>query len=107
MAADLPPQPVTVFLVNIPICLVALVAGFFLLPKSREPEETSLDPVGAVLSIVGIVGAFIGGFVLRMIGGGGSTLNQSDFSIPSLIAAFVGACILLAIVNLVRRGSVR
>jgi uncharacterized membrane protein YeaQ/YmgE (transglycosylase-associated protein family) len=57
--------------------------------------------------IVGIVGAFIGGFVLRLIGGGGSTLNQSDFSIPSLIAAFVGACILLAIVNLVRRGSVR
>ena len=57
--------------------------------------------------IVGIVGAFIGGFILRLIGGGGATMNQSDFSIPSLIAASVGACILLAIVNLVRRGSVR
>lgn len=53
--------------------------------------------------IVGIVGAFIGGFVLRSMG----DINGNDFSISALIAAFVGACILLAIVNLVRRGSIR
>ena len=57
--------------------------------------------------IVGIVGAFIGGFVLRLINGSSATLNDNNFSLPSLLAAFVGACILLAIVNLVRRGSVR
>jgi uncharacterized membrane protein YeaQ/YmgE (transglycosylase-associated protein family) len=30
-----------------------------------------------------------------------------DFSLTALIEAFIGAVILLAIVNLVRRGSVR
>ena len=53
--------------------------------------------------IVGIVGSFIGGIVLRSLG----KINDNDFSISSLIAAFVGALILLAVVNLVRRGSVR
>lgn len=53
--------------------------------------------------IVGIVGSFIGGFLLRSFG----KINDNNFSLPSLFAAFVGAIILLAIVNLVRRGSVR
>jgi uncharacterized membrane protein YeaQ/YmgE (transglycosylase-associated protein family) len=52
--------------------------------------------------IVGIVGAFLAGLVLT-----GGTINNSDFSLSSLIASFVGAVVLLAIVNLVRRGSVR
>jgi hypothetical protein len=39
-----------VFLVNIPIIGLALVAGHFLVPKSRDPEKAPLDPVGAVLS---------------------------------------------------------
>jgi len=45
----------SVFLINIPIIVVALIAGKFLLPKSRDPEEASLDPLGAILSTVGIV----------------------------------------------------
>ena len=53
--------------------------------------------------VVGVVGSFIGGLVLRSLG----KINNNDFSISALIAAFVGACILLAIVNLIRRGSVR
>ena len=52
--------------------------------------------------IVGIVGAFLAGLVLS-----GGTINNSDFSISSLLASFIGAVVLLAIVNLVRRGSVR
>jgi EmrB/QacA subfamily drug resistance transporter len=44
----------SVFLVNIPIILVALVAGKFLVPKSRDPKEATFDPVGAVLSFIGI-----------------------------------------------------
>src|SRR5262252_1951326 len=44
----------SVFLVNVPIIIVALVAGKFLVPKSRDPEESQFDPIGAVLSIVGI-----------------------------------------------------
>ena len=51
--------------------------------------------------IVGIVGAFIGGLILN------HDMNNYDFSLPSLLAALVGAVILLGIVNLIRRGSVR
>ena len=53
--------------------------------------------------IVGIVGSFIGGLIMRSFG----KINDNDFSIPALIAAFVGACFLLEIVNFVSRGSVR
>jgi EmrB/QacA subfamily drug resistance transporter len=44
----------SVFLVNIPIVIVGLVAGFFLIPTSKDPSAPRLDPVGAVLSIVGL-----------------------------------------------------
>ena len=50
----------SVFLVNVPILIVALVAGHFLVPKSQDPEQGKLDPLGAVLSIVGIVALVYG-----------------------------------------------
>lgn len=56
--------------------------------------------------IVGIVGAMVGGWFLSPLLGVG-TINQDNFSLPALLVSFVGAAILLAIVNLVRRGSVR
>lgn len=62
---------------------------------------------GVVLNIVvGIVGALIGGLLLSPLLGTG-TINQSNFSVGSLVVSFLGAVILLAIVNLVRRGAVR
>lgn len=51
--------------------------------------------------VVGIVGAFIGGLIFS----GGSINN--GLTVYSFIVSLVGAIILLAIVNLVRRGSVR
>jgi len=58
---------------------------------------------GALLTVfVGIVGAAIGGFLF-----GAGTINSGVFSLPALFVSFVGALILLAIVNLVRRGRVR
>jgi uncharacterized membrane protein YeaQ/YmgE (transglycosylase-associated protein family) len=63
---------------------------------------------GALLNIiVGIIGAMLGGFIFRSLGLDGSNINNSDFSLSALLVAFVGAVILLGIVNLVRRGSVR
>lgn len=56
--------------------------------------------------VVGIVGALIGGWVIAPLLGTG-TINQGDFSISSLIASLIGAVVLLAIVNLVRRNRVR
>jgi EmrB/QacA subfamily drug resistance transporter len=43
-----------VFFVNVPIILLALVAGWFLVPRSSDPEHARLDPVGALLSIGGL-----------------------------------------------------
>jgi EmrB/QacA subfamily drug resistance transporter len=44
----------SVFLVNVPIVVLALVAGWFILPTSRDPDHGRLDPIGALLSIVGV-----------------------------------------------------
>lgn len=44
----------SIFLVNVPFILLALVFGAAMLPKSKDPSHASLDPVGAVLSIVGL-----------------------------------------------------
>ncbi len=56
--------------------------------------------------IVGIIGAMIGGWVLSPLFGV-ATINQDNFSVPGLLVSFLGAVILLAIVNLVRRGTTR
>jgi uncharacterized membrane protein YeaQ/YmgE (transglycosylase-associated protein family) len=56
--------------------------------------------------IVGIVGALLGGWLLAPLFGTG-TINQNDFSISSLLVSFLGAVVLLAIVNLLRRGTPR
>jgi uncharacterized membrane protein YeaQ/YmgE (transglycosylase-associated protein family) len=56
--------------------------------------------------VVGIVGAALGGWFLSPLVGV-STINQSNFSAASLIVSFLGAIVLLAIVNLVRRGAAR
>jgi len=56
--------------------------------------------------IVGVVGAFLGGLLLAPLVGAG-TINSDDFSLGRLLVSFLGAIILLAIVNLFRRRSVR
>jgi uncharacterized membrane protein YeaQ/YmgE (transglycosylase-associated protein family) len=56
--------------------------------------------------IVGIIGAFLGGLVLSPLFGI-STINQNNFSVPSLLVSLLGAVILLALINLFRRGRVR
>jgi uncharacterized membrane protein YeaQ/YmgE (transglycosylase-associated protein family) len=56
--------------------------------------------------VVGIVGAVVAGWVISPLVGAG-TINQGNFSLPSLVVSFLGAVILLAVVNLFRRGAVR
>jgi uncharacterized membrane protein YeaQ/YmgE (transglycosylase-associated protein family) len=62
---------------------------------------------GVVLNIVvGIVGSMLGGWLISPLVGAG-TINQSDFSLAGLFVSLVGAVILLAIINLFRRGKAR
>jgi len=58
---------------------------------------------GVLLNVVvGIVGAFIGGLIFNR-----GDINEAPLSVGAFIVSLVGAVILLAIVNLFRRGSIR
>jgi uncharacterized membrane protein YeaQ/YmgE (transglycosylase-associated protein family) len=62
---------------------------------------------GLILNVVvGIVGAMLAGFLLTPLLGG-APITSGALDIRSLIVSFLGALVLLAIVNLIRRGSVR
>jgi len=52
--------------------------------------------------IVGIVGAFIGGLLFA-----GGNINNAPLTLGTFLVSLVGAVVLLGIVNLVRRGSLR
>lgn len=56
--------------------------------------------------VVGIVGSFLGGYFLSPYFHT-KTINQYDFSFPSLAVSLLGAVILLAVVNLFRRSRLR
>lgn len=79
----------SVFLVNLPIIAVALLAGHVLVPKSRDAERTPLDPIGAVLSIVGL-GSLIYAIIEGPHHGWTSTTSLLWFGLAAAaIAAFI------------------
>lgn len=57
--------------------------------------------------IVGIIGSLLGSFLLGGLFGASGNIMNSPLDLGTLLAAFVGALVLLAIVNLFRRGAVR
>jgi uncharacterized membrane protein YeaQ/YmgE (transglycosylase-associated protein family) len=62
---------------------------------------------GILLNIVvGIIGALLAGWLITPLVGG-STINQGNFSLSGLLISLLGAIVLLALVNLFRRGRVR
>jgi len=70
---------------------------------ARKLDHADHAQQGIILNIVvGIVGAFIAGLLF----GGGASLNNG-FTIETFLWSLLGAVILLAIVNLIRRGTVR
>ncbi len=79
----------SVFLVNVPVVVVALVAGHLLLPTSRDPGAPRLDPVGALLSITGLVALLWA--VIRA--------PSAGWTNPTVVAAFaIGAVIAVAFI---------
>lgn len=48
------------FFINVPLVLIALIAGFRLLPNSSDPREARLDPVGALLAVVSLTALLFG-----------------------------------------------
>ena len=76
----------SVFLINVPVVIVALIAGRVLLPTSRDESAPRLDPLGAVLSVAGLVVVLWG--VIE-----GPVKGWSD---TTVIAAIAGGLVLLA-----------
>ena len=70
----------SVFLVNVPMIFLALIAGAILLPKSKDPEENPLDFLGAFLSIVGLV-ALVYSIIEGPTHGWGSAESMLTFGI--------------------------
>lgn len=56
---------------------------------------------GLMNVVVGIIGAFIGGLVLNLLGAG----SPSGFNLASLLTAILGAVILLSLVRAFRRDT--
>ncbi|HEY7875021.1 MAG TPA: DHA2 family efflux MFS transporter permease subunit [Actinomycetota bacterium] len=77
----------SVFLLNVPIVIAALVAGYFLVPKSRDPHHVALDLVGAGLSIVGL-SALLYGIIEAPTYGWSDPLTLSAFAVA--VAFLVG-----------------
>lgn len=76
----------SIFTVNIPVVVIALVGGHFLLPTSKDPAPGKMDPVGALLSI-----AALGMLVFAVIQG-----PDRGWTSPTTIAtAAVGALALV------------
>ena len=79
----------SVFLVNVPVVAVAMLSGWSLVPESRDPRATPLDPVGALLSIGGLV-ALVYGIIEAPGNGWTDPLILGSFGIAaSLSIAFV------------------
>jgi uncharacterized membrane protein YeaQ/YmgE (transglycosylase-associated protein family) len=73
--------------------VVGVIAGA--LAKLIMPGD---DPGGIIVTILlGIVGAFVGGFVVNLLGGAG----VSGFNLWSIVVATIGAIILLAVYRMV------
>src|SRR3954447_5812615 len=74
----------SVFLLNVPVTLTALVAGAYLVPNSRDPEPGAFDVMGALLSIAALT-ALVYGVIEAPDQGWTSTLILGCFGAASLL----------------------
>ena len=83
----------SIFMVNIPVAIIAIVLGAFLLPESRDPNVGRFDFRGLVLSAAG-VGLIIWAIIEAPTWG---------WTSPAILAGLVGGLALLVIFALVER----
>jgi EmrB/QacA subfamily drug resistance transporter len=76
----------SVFLVNVPICAAAIIAGRFFVPTTPRDPDSDLDPFGALFSILGLAG-----LLFAII-----ELPDRGLSDPAVLISFAVAAIFLA-----------
>ncbi|MCP3817540.1 MFS transporter [Streptomyces sp. A3M-1-3] len=86
----------SVFLVNVPIVIVTVIAMLVLIPDSRDPNPGRLDPVGVLLSVAGLVLLVYG-----IITGG----RYADFTTPEVVLTLGGGLVVLTVYVLYERRS--
>ncbi|WP_329017885.1 DHA2 family efflux MFS transporter permease subunit [Streptomyces sp. NBC_00690] len=87
----------SIFLVNVPVVIVAFIAMAVLVPESKDPAPGRTDPVGVLLSIVGLVLLVYG-----IIRGG----ELADFTEPTVLLSVLGGiAVLVAFVWHEKRSS--
>ncbi|WP_335931913.1 MFS transporter [Streptomyces sp. PTD5-9] len=78
----------SIFLVNVPVVVVALIAMVLLVPDSKDPNPGRIDPAGVLLSVVGLVLLVYG-----IIRGG----QLGDFADVTVLLTIAGGLVVLAL----------
>ncbi|MFJ9472163.1 MFS transporter [Streptomyces caniferus] len=78
----------SVFMINAPVVVVSLIAMLVLVPDSRDPDPGRLDPLGVLLSVVGLVLLVYG-----IIKGG----QLADFTGPQVVGPITGGLAVLLV----------
>jgi MFS family permease len=79
----------SVFLINVPVAVLALLGGLFAVSESRASDRPSLDPVGVVLSSLGLTALTYGFIVSSTDGWGSATVVGALASAIALLSVFV------------------
>ncbi len=75
----------SVFLVNLPIVVLGLIAGALIIPTSKDPKASKLDPLGAILSIVGLTAVLYA--IIEAPGEG--------WTEPAILVSLIGGLVLM------------
>jgi EmrB/QacA subfamily drug resistance transporter len=78
----------SVFLINVPIVVLAMILMALVVPESRDPRPGRIDPLGVVMSVVGLVLLVYG-----IIKGG----QLADFTDPVVLATILGGLAVLTL----------
>ncbi len=85
----------SIFLINIPVAVIALILGWFLIPDSRDSNPRKLDIVGNILSLAGLSALIYG-----LINGGSRGWTDAQ-----VLATLLGSVLLIALFVLWERMS--
>lgn len=87
--------------------LLALIMGGIIGWLASKVMNTDAHQGVFLNVIVGCIGSMFGGWLFSFLTGGTHNLRDAPFNPMTLLVAFGGAVVLLGILNLIRRGSVR
>ena len=86
----------SVFLINIPVVIVGVIATILIVPESKDPHPQHIDLFGVVLSVVGLVGLVYG-----IIKGG----EDDKWGSAGVLVPLVAGVVLLVVFVLLERRS--